>query len=76
MVLELKYAAVTAALLAVSFYLEQRVYAHVDPGSNIPIFQSISAMITGTLFYFCRPKAPITRTQVNPANTREKWCCE
>ena len=53
MALKLKYVAVTVALfLAVSFCLEQRAYAYVDPGSSLLIFQSISAMITGALFYF------------------------
>jgi hypothetical protein len=53
MALRLKYIAVTAALLfAVSFCLEGRAYAYVDPGSSLLIFQSISAMITGALFYF------------------------
>ena len=68
MVLELKYAAVTAILfLAVSFYVKHRAYAYVDSGSSLLIFQSIGAMITGVLFYFRRHKALITRTLVNPA---------
>ena len=64
MALKLKYAAVTAALfLAISFSLEQRAYAYVDPGSSLLIFQSISAMITGALFYFRkRLKSLFTRS--------------
>ena len=53
MAFKLTYVVVTAALfLGISFCLEQRAYAYVDPGSSLLIFQSISAMITGALFYF------------------------
>jgi hypothetical protein len=71
---KLKYFAVTLALfLALGVFLERPAYAYVDPGSSLLVFQSISAMITGALFYFRRRlKALITRTPVNPANTREK----
>ena len=34
--------------------MEQRAYAYVDPGSSLLLFQSISAMVTGALFYFRR----------------------
>jgi hypothetical protein len=71
---KLKYFAVTLALfLVLGVFLERPAYAYVDPGSSLLVFQSISAMITGALFYFRRRlKALITRTPVNPANTREK----
>jgi hypothetical protein len=67
MALKLKYVVVTAALfLAVSFCLEQRAYAYVDPGSSLMLFQSISAMITGTLFYFRkRLKSLFTRSSTS-----------
>ena len=74
MILKLNYFVVTLALFfAVSTLLERPAYAYVDPGSSLLVFQSISAMVTGALFYFRRRlKALITRTPVNPASTREK----
>ena len=60
---KLKYFIVTAALLiTLSFSLEQPAYAYVDPGSSLLIFQSVSALVTGALFYFRRRlKALFTR---------------
>jgi hypothetical protein len=47
--------ALTAALfLALGLSLERPLYAYVDPGSSLLIFQTISAVVTGTLFYFRR----------------------
>lgn len=55
MSLKLKYLAVTAALfIALSFSFEKPAYAYVDPGSSLLIFQSVSAMITGVIFFFRR----------------------
>ena len=55
MSLKLKYFAVTAALfIALGFCFERPAYAYVDPGSSLLIFQSLSAIITGTMFYFRR----------------------
>jgi hypothetical protein len=55
MPLKVKYLAVTAALfIALSFCFERPAYAYVDPGSSLLLFQSVSAMITGALFYFRR----------------------
>jgi len=34
--------------------LERPAYAYVDPGSGLLIFQSLSAVVTGALFYFRR----------------------
>jgi hypothetical protein len=74
MTLRLKYIAVTAALFfAVSFCLEQRAYAYVDPGSSLLIFQSISAMVTGALFYFRkRLKSLFTRSSSSSADVSKK----
>ena len=74
MIHKLKYFAVTLALFcALAVFLERPAYAYVDPGSSLLVFQSISAMITGTLFYFRRRlKALITRTRVTPTDTGEK----
>ena len=55
MSLRAKYFVITSALfLALSFSLERRAYAYVDPGSSLLLFQSASAIVTGTLFYFRR----------------------
>lgn len=52
---KLKYLVVTVVLIvALSFTFERRAYAYVDPGSGLLIFQSISAVVSGTLFYFRR----------------------
>lgn len=74
MIHKLKYFTVTLALfLALGIFLERPAYAYVDPGSSLLVFQSISAMITGALFYFRRRlKSLITRTPVKPANIREE----
>jgi hypothetical protein len=57
------YAACTAALF-VFFWVatERRAYAYVDPGSGLLVFQSLSAVVTGALFYFrCRLKSIFTK---------------
>jgi len=49
------YLAVTCALFfALGFCFERPAYAYVDPGSSLLIFQSLSAIVTGALFYFRR----------------------
>jgi hypothetical protein len=51
--LKLKYLLVTFALvIALSFPFQRTAYAYVDPGSSLLAFQSISAVVTGALFYF------------------------
>jgi hypothetical protein len=51
----LKYFAVTLTLLiALSFTFERQAHAYVDPGSGLLIFQAISAVFSGALFYFRR----------------------
>ncbi len=51
-------------LLGISFSLEQRALAYVDPGSGLLILQSFGAMFTGALFYFRRRlKSYFTRTR-------------
>ena len=51
----LKYFAVTLMfLIALSFTFERQAYAYVDPGSGLLIFQGISAVFSGALFYFRR----------------------
>jgi hypothetical protein len=52
---KLKYFAVTLMLLiALSFTFERQAHAYVDPGSGLLIFQGISAVFSGALFYFRR----------------------
>lgn len=51
----LKYFAMTLVLLiALSFTFEQQAHAYVDPGSGLLMFQGISAVFSGALFYFRR----------------------
>lgn len=51
----LKYFALTIMLfVALSFALEGQAHAYVDPGSGLLIFQGISALFSGVLFYFRR----------------------
>ncbi len=55
MVHNLKYFAITLMLLiALSFTFERQAHAYVDPGSGLLIFQGISAVFSGALFYFRR----------------------
>ncbi len=51
----LKYFALTIMLfVALSFAFEGQAHAYVDPGSGLLIFQGISAVFSGALFYFRR----------------------
>ena len=55
MIHNLKYFALTLMLLvALSFTFERQAHAYVDPGSGLLIFQGISAIFSGALFYFRR----------------------
>jgi Skp family chaperone for outer membrane proteins len=64
MSIRIKYFALTAALfIALSFAFEQPAHAYVDPGSSLLVFQSLSAIVTGAVFYFRRRiKALFTRS--------------
>jgi hypothetical protein len=66
MYLRLQYFAVTCALLlSLSMACERRAYAYADPGSSLLLFQSLSAMFSGGLFYFRkRLKSLIFRSKV------------
>ncbi|MEO8735089.1 MAG: hypothetical protein ABI380_00970 [Edaphobacter sp.] len=74
MSLKLKYCAITAALfIALTFCFERPAYAYVDPGSSLLVFQSLSAIVTGTIFYFRRRlKALFTRSSVNSTDVSGK----
>jgi hypothetical protein len=55
MAYRLKYFAMTLMLLfALSMTFERQAHAYVDPGSGLLIFQGISAIFSGALFYFRR----------------------
>ncbi len=55
MIVRLKsFAFLLLLVLGLSFSLEQQAHAYVDPGSSLVIFQSLSAIFTGGLFYFRR----------------------
>jgi hypothetical protein len=74
MAIKLKYFAITAALfIALGFCFERPAYAYVDPGSSLLIFQSLSAIVTGTLFYFRRKlKALFTRSSSDTTDVSGK----
>lgn len=53
MSLRVRYVLVHLGLfLALGMFLERSAMAYTDPGSALLIFQSASAFITGTMFYF------------------------
>jgi hypothetical protein len=55
MIQRLKYFAITLALfIALGITFERQAHAYVDPGSGLLIFQGISAVFSGALFYFRR----------------------
>jgi hypothetical protein len=55
MVRRLQLAVLTSMLLlALCCSFEPQAHAYVDPGSSLLLFQSLSAMVSGALFYFRR----------------------
>jgi hypothetical protein len=59
---KLKNFAVTAFLIfALGFCFEQQAHAYADPGSSLLVFQSMSAVVTGAIFYFRRRIARLFR---------------
>jgi hypothetical protein len=52
---KLQLAVLTLMLfVALSFSFERQAQAYVDPGSSLLLFQSLSALVSGALFYFRR----------------------
>lgn len=43
-----------ALVLALGVFFERPAHAYTDPGSSLLMFQSISAAVTGALFFFRR----------------------
>lgn len=69
---KLKYFALTAALFfALACTFERSAYAYVDPGSSLLIFQTISAMVTGALFYLRRRIKALFTRQSSAVNQSE-----
>lgn len=65
----LKYFALTAAIfVALACTFERQAYAYVDPGSSLLIFQTLSAMATGALFYLRRRIKALFTRQSSTAN--------
>ena len=72
MLFRLKYLALTAALFAaLACTFERAAYAYVDPGSSLLIFQTISAMVTGALFYLRRRIKALFTRQSSAVNQSE-----
>ena len=67
--INLPYAVVTLLLFfALGIFLERPAYAYADPGSSLLMFQSISAAVTGALFFFRRRlRNLLTKSKVNDA---------
>jgi len=59
--------------VTLSFSLERQAHAYVDPGSSLLLFQSLSALVSGAVFYFRRRiKSLFTKTSpksTDPINT-------
>ena len=56
-------------LVALSCSCERQAHAYIDPGSSLLLFQSLSAMVSGALFYFRRRlKSLFSRTTPKSAD--------
>lgn len=68
MSLKLKYFVLTAVMFAaLACACERSAYAYVDPGSSLLIFQTLSALVTGALFYLRRRIKALFTRQSNAA---------
>lgn len=57
-----------ALLLLLCVTFERKAYAYVDPGSSLLMFQTLSAIVTGGLFYIRkRLKSLLTRSKSSEA---------
>ena len=67
----LQLAVLTSLLfIALSCSCERQAHAYIDPGSSLLLFQSLSAMVSGALFYFRRRiKSLFTRTNPKSADS-------
>lgn len=68
MSLKALYAVVNIAfLVALAVFFERPAHAYTDPGTALLVFQSASAAVTASLFYFRRKiKALLTRSERTP----------
>ncbi len=69
--LRLAYFFVSCGLaVCLLFAFEQRAYAYVDPGSSLVVFQGVSSVLMGILYYFRkRLKGLMTRSKASEAGT-------
>jgi len=65
MSLKALYAVVNIAFfVALAVFFERPAHAYTDPGTALLVFQSASAAVTASLFYFRRKiKSLLTRTE-------------
>jgi hypothetical protein len=60
-------------LVALSCSCERQAHAYIDPGSGLLLFQSLSAMVSGALFFFRRRLKNLfskpTPKSADPTNT-------
>jgi len=57
-----------AFFVALAVFFERPAHAYTDPGTALLVFQSASAAVTASLFYFRRKiKALITKPAPQPA---------
>jgi FtsH-binding integral membrane protein len=63
------YFIVTCGLLvSICFCFERQAYAYVDPGSSLVLFQGVSSVFIGVLYYFRkRLKSLLRRSKVAEA---------
>jgi hypothetical protein len=73
MALKLTYWTLTLMFfVALSFSFQREALAYVDPGSSLLIFQSVSTVASGVIFFFRRRikrlfTRPAVKTSVQPA---------
>jgi hypothetical protein len=67
------YCVVTFAFfLCLCVTLEKRAYAYVDPGSSLVLYQGVSSVFMGILYYFRkRLKSLVRRNKAENNGTRE-----
>jgi hypothetical protein len=63
------YFIVTCGLLvSICFCFERQAYAYVDPGSSLVLFQGVSSVFIGVLYYFRKKlKSLLRRSKVAEA---------
>jgi hypothetical protein len=69
--LKVLYFLVTCGLVvSVCLCFERQAFAYVDPGSSLVVFQGVSSVFMGVMFYFRkRIKALLSRSKPSEAGT-------